>query len=358
MKPPHLSTDTLSELANRLCQPSQSSVRQRLGTCLENLVTHADYQQFIDNEDQPEFACPAPPDLAERGVLAELGLISPQGLLCKVNLHFGRLFLTDGLWVPGSVRVFPFVDESTHVVRYVRESHLDEWADLIVDPASGCGHHALALGRKHGLAAFDTNPRANIYATLNAFLNHRPDLLVGRRDVRNGFSTCLFHGEGRRILFPINMPFAVSPVSKVLPPSADGGRSGAKLTLAANRALKEFANRYRGRHKAKAVILCYSLGTDSLNNWLVVGHARKLFGEENVRWRLLTSEKLWRVNGRKEQNNPMGLDKLALKAECRYYVTDESKRDEMRQGYRRLQAWLQDKGWTVLGYGIVEIDVC
>ncbi len=72
-------------------------------------------------------------------------------------------------------------------------------------------------------------------------------------------------------------------------------------------------------------------------------------------WHPLIDEPLWRVNGKKEQPNPMPLENLALKADCRFDVVDPSRRAEIREGYRALVQECAGKGWDHLAYGIIEV---
>ena len=56
--------------------------------------------------------------------------------------------------------------------------------------------------------------------------------------------------------------------------------------------------------------------------------AARRFGESNVGWHLWPDERFWRVNGTKDQINPMPLELLSLKADCRFHV----RRDKDRPG--------------------------
>jgi hypothetical protein len=106
----------------------------------------------------------------------------------------------------------------------------------------------------------------------------------------------------------------------------------------------------------RCAILAYSIGDQTTDSWKVDGKATRRFGDA-ARWELLDGQPLWRVNGRKEQPNPMPLGSLKLKADCRFHVRNPANRDGVREDYEALTTELAGKGFYHLGYGVVTIDV-
>src|SRR4029077_6553198 len=106
----------------------------------------------------------------------------------------------------------------------------------------------------------------------------------------------------------------------------------------------------------RCLVLTYTVGCKAEDRWAVPQRALELFGPERVRWQLLSEERLWRINGKKEQDNPMPLDRLGLKADCRFYVPPGANREEIRAGYRALASERHDFGWDHLAYGVIAIE--
>lgn len=360
-----MDTNELTKLALDVDAMAGSDIAA-LRRALEEVIDHPRYAAWSLDADtrqgeQGGGRCPVPPDLKSRQFLERLALIDGECLRIKVHRHAGEVFCTDGLWVNQDIRVFPFSDESKRLIEHASAHGYDRWAETAVDPATGCGHHLIGLGGSCMKFGFDVNPRAILYGSINARVNAKPQVLLSRNNIGAGMPPHL-DGLGGKVLFLVNMPFAISPIERVLPLCSDGGLTGARWTFAALQAIHGFAQRNRGAESVRACVLCYSVGNSQEGRWEIAERAEELF-PGRVRWNLLVNERMWRVNGRKEQPNPMSLAAgLKLKAECRFYVRDEQ-RDAVRRGYeelaRALAAPAQDGGgrWDVLGYGIVDVEV-
>jgi hypothetical protein len=332
---------------------------------LDELLNHPEYAFW--SEDTTELGehagkrCLVPRSLRGRRALERLGLLDDDCLLLKVHRHAGKVLFTDGLWVNQDIRVFPFSDESQLLLEHATTEGYAQWASAVIDPATGCGHHLVALGGACRRYGFDVNPRAILYATMNTILNDVAHVLLSRNNIASGIPQHLDELDGT-VLFLVNMPFALTPIERALPLSADGGLTGARWTFAALQAIYGFGQRNSGARGVRACILCYSVGNRAENRWEVVQRAEQLF-PGRVRWKVLKNERMWRVNGKKEQPNPMDLvDGLPRKADCRFYVRDEQ-REKVRAGYHELARTLATPvvggggRWDVLGYGLLDVDV-
>jgi len=364
-----LTTDSLYHLALTLRE--QPSLREALVTALNALLRSAEYGRWLETEQFAEerFTLPYqwPGDPKHKHLLENLTLVREDELQVKVERHGDAICLTDGLWAPPRYRVFPFIDESERLMEYIRgakegEQPLFSWPTALVDPATGSGHHPLYMSHVESRIGLDISVRAQAYCVLNKYLNgqgEQRNFLIGTNDIRLGLPDVLVRGLFGRVLFVVNMPFAITPLLQsgghVLPMSAEGGEMGADFTLAALRAIQQCASRIPAE-RARACILNYSVGRSSRGPWFIEEEARKLFGEAKVKYTVLLGEKMWRINGRKEQTNPMPIGSLSRKADCKYYVSD-ARREETRAGYQERERQLDRAGWKFLAYGIVDIDV-
>ena len=183
--------------------------------------------------------------------------------------------------------------------------------------------------RRYG---FDRNLRAIAFAAINAALNGQTNARFAINDIRSGMPP-IFSQKHERVLLLANMPFALSSEPDAIARSADGGRFGYERTIDALSAFDALADQLDAESELRAVVLVYSVGDKGRDTWYVPAYARDKFGPDNVGWRLCSEEKLWRVNGRKEQDNPMPLSRLELKADCRFYVREEGRQ---RDGAERV----------------------
>ena len=100
---------------------------------------------------------------ANKQLLDKYLLINGYQLTVKVDVHRGRIHLTDGNWVPVDRRVFPYADESEALIKFAEERDLFNTVDLLIDPACGCGHHALGTPRQVHKVSMDKKLRAIAY---------------------------------------------------------------------------------------------------------------------------------------------------------------------------------------------------
>jgi|GEM_PF-3474152 len=289
----------------------------------------------------------------DKNLLNNLKLINSGQLEVKIDKHDGKIHLTDGSWVDPKIRVYPFTDESSIIYNYFR-NNCDSIPDLLIDPACGCGHHGLALNEIETKISLDINLRSIAYCRINALISGMPQMLTGLNDIRVGIPKPIDMVSSNSTLITINMPFAIFPkLSTVL--AQDGGDRGIALTLSALNAVKKFSNSAKNILKIRAIVLFYSLGSLKDNQWEVVDNAFALFGKDRVKFKILTDEKMWRVNGKKEQSNPMPIEFLEKKAECRHTYT-EVMSDQARLGFISLKNIFIGNGFSHLAYGILDID--
>ena len=292
------------------------------------------------------------------GLLRHVGLVDGRNLLAKVNAFAGRVFVTDGVWIDPRHRVFPFCDESEALVRHVREAGSQAWADWVVDLATGCGHNVIGLGSRGLSVALDVNPRALDWLHVNRALNGMDSLRSALNDIRHGIPSDIAAAMRGRILFLANMPFAPSPAKAALPLTSDGGHSGADLQLASFNSIARFAARAGSSCTIKASLMSMSVGDARSERWETVELARQVFGERCVRWSLLRHERLMRVDGVREIDNPAPLRvALARFAACRLYTPEAGRRAWLRDEYARLALQHEGQGNPDIALGVIDIDL-
>lgn len=291
-----------------------------------------------------------PLECSQREMLLKYGIIDSAGKTqYRINIIKDCTFVTDGPWDIHYGGVFPFSDESELILKYIEDNKIDKITKGIVDPACGCGHTVIAYWGDGPRFAFDINPRAGYWIAINALINQR-EVRYRNTDIFKGLPSELDKTLNDKPLFAINMPHALSPYPNLLPKTSDGGETGLKWTIAALKALTLFND-----SGGVAVILCYSLGNAKQNRWDIVEQAEKIFPKNKIQWVMLKDVRIWRINGKKEQPNPMPLrEGLPKKADCRLYVNDID-REKPKQGYIQLVRIFESKGWDVLGCGILEV---
>lgn len=291
----------------------------------------------------------------ERRLLELLKLVESDALRVKLHVRGEQVFITDGLWVAPAIRVFPFIDESDLVLRTYKTAGLADWATCVIDPATGCGHNALRYQtpdvRRYG---FDRSPRAISYAAINALVNEADNTLFAVNDVRTGLPPVFAH-DHERVLVLANMPFVLTPSKNVILRTAEGGRHGFEMIVAMLDAVNALGERLPPGSELRCVSVAYSVGSVHDDSWAVADKAAERFGSAHVNWSLMDGERLWRVNGKKEQPNPMPLSALKRKADCRFYVRREANRERIRAEYGQLAHELESAGYTHLGYGALTI---
>jgi len=294
-------------------------------------------------------------------LLTEYGFVTNGRINVKVDSHFGRVHITDGFWVEPTRRVFPTCDESEIVCRHIRENLNLRGDGFLIDPACGSGHHALGLKdifpRRVSL---DISGRAIGFCRFNSILLDDVRHAVGFGDVRAGIPLEYTPPANAHVVFAVNMPFAIdpkeSPSERLFTLAQDGGDRGIELTLAALRAIADFSTRNPNIGSIDAVVLAYSLGSQKRRaggwSWEVEKLAEQLLPDAEIKFTLLEGEKLWRVNGKKEQDNPMPLAKLSLKADCRFTYGD-LEREQKKVLFSKLASSYNAAGFTHMGYGLV-----
>lgn len=334
-------------------------VAAELAGILRQIASHPTYEQWGEEQQFEGDLFRLHDSLAfasddKRFLLETMALVKNDALRVRVNLCDDQVFITDGLWIDPSIRAFPFSDESTLVIRACEEDDLMGWATTVIDPATGCGHSLLryrgAGARRYG---YDRNGRALAYASINALLNGVDRSVFAVGDIHNGIPPVFGGAEGERVLVVANMPFALVPDSEQIARSAQGGRHGYELTTALIDAVDDLRNSLAPSAELRCVILFYSIGNQGRDSWVVPEYAEERFGKDRVRWKLWEGEKLWRVNGRKEQDNPMPLELLKLKADCRFYVRGNVSPAALREEYGQLTRELGGEGFDHLGYGVL-----
>lgn len=339
--------DQLFSLSNTLLKDSYRV--ESLRTYLEAIYDSASYQEWLEDDQYLGFRSikgkPKEPPEAEiaapggKRLIADHRLSSGGRLTVKVDRHKDRIHLTDGFFTPPTVRVFPTCDESEIVCKYIENNLEIEENGMLIDPACGCGHHALGLRSLFSRrVSLDISGRAIAFARLNAILNSDTRHSLGFGDVRIGIPIEIAN-PGGQVVFAINMPFAIDPKnsddkSGPIFLAQDGGDRGVQLTFSALDSIRDFKDR-NPSSPVDAVVLCYSLGyKDSQNiwHWEVEEHAKKVFENGCVEFVLQETEKLWRVNGIKSEPNPMPVERLELKADCKNTYSDHV-REVKREGY-------------------------
>lgn len=347
-----LSTDDVFLLSTELASDARFS--RALNEQLRAIYNSAPYQDWLGTvaEVQPfELSDVAAVDLLERARLARSGR-----LLAKLNLIEAGIFLTDGVWIDPRVRVFPFCDESVALIGFVRKSGFATWADWTLDLATGCGLNAMAVGGRS--VAFDINPRALAYATVNRALNGilGEDCVLAFNDIRDGIPKAVCSDLEGHVLILANLPFGPAPSADALPLTSNGGESGGDLQVAAYRAIDRFVRSSKGRLSVRACLMGLSVGDHVANRWDIVERAIEHFGADRVKWHLLTDEHVFRIDGVRQLENPASVA-VAMPglASCRLYTPDEDERIAKVEAFANLAKRHQDRGNPDIAYGIVEI---
>jgi hypothetical protein len=287
-------------------------------------------------------------------VLEDIGFVLDGQLRVKVNRVHDRLFVTDGVWVDPRWRVFPFCDESETLLTHAAVNI--GWPDWTLDLATGCGHSVLGFDGTERRTGFDVNPRALAYAVINRAMNgiDAKRQRFALNDIRDGIPSCIGDGLDGRVLILANMPFGLAPDRDALPLTSNGGPSGASLQIAAFLAIRDLAAA-SPRLDIRACLMGLTVGDRRTDRWEIVEKARECFGADRVNWTLLKEEKVVRVNGVRELDNPTPL-RVALPriTECALYVK-EADRSEQRTAYERLALQHEEMGNPDISYGIVDV---
>lgn len=328
----------------------QPTMVERLRHELTRLTQSPAYQCWHKSNPRKPFELESRGDDDSNDLLAELGLRTGRQLNVKVNRMGRRIFVTDGAWVANVMRVFPDADESETLVSYVAENGLDAWADVVVDPAAGCGHTPIGFVGHARRIAMDANARAIVLEKINALLNgfDQDRLTTVVNDMRSGFPTTL--KVGGNVLFLANVPFAPAPGKPGrVALNAHGGETGGDLQLAAFRFVRSFQKVHS--QPVKACFLTWTLGNRKNNFWEAVERCKRIFPERDVRWCLIDDGY---DNG--DMPNPAPIE-MALNhmATSQYVVESDDPNEDLQEQYRTLASDLMKKHYTDAAYGMIEI---
>jgi hypothetical protein len=347
-----LSTDDIFLLSMELA--SDARFGRLLGDQLRAIQASSPYRDWLGTLAEVEPFVLS--DMADVPLLERARLARSGRLLAKLNRTGDGIFLTDGVWVEPSVRVFPFCDESAALIGFVRKTGLAGWAGWTLDLATGCGLNAMALGGRS--FALDINPRALGYAAVNRALNGIPgeDCVLVLNDIRDGIPKGVVPGLDEHVLILANMPFGPAPSPDALPLTSNGGESGADLQMAAYCAVERFVRSAKGRFSVRACLMGLTVGDHAAGRWDIVERAIERFGADRVRWHLLSGEHVLRIDGVRQLGNPAPVA-IALPglASCRLYTPDESERIAKIAAFADLARRHQARGNPDIAYGIVEV---
>lgn len=362
-----LGADYLFQLERYLDEQSKSnpSVVNDLREALEAIYALPEYQEWLNGASEFASQFALPPSFGTelssgtKRLLDRFGIINGSFVEVKIDRHGARVHITDGGWVPIQYRVFPYADESKLLCDYVVNKGLYDGADLMIDPACGCGHHGLALSMIPTRVYLDINIRALAFCRINSILSNTEQMLSGINDIRRGFPLLFDRLQCEKALIVVNMPFAIFPQGPNLPQALaqDGGDRGIILTFAALEAVAALAKRVPGIRHLQLAMLFYSLGSKRLQkwDWEVERKASTLFADADISV-TIPSEKMWRVNGVKSEDNPMDLERMAKKAYCGQTFAP-SEMGPALKGYRELEQRFRNEGYSHLGYGILDVKV-
>jgi len=137
-----------------------------LSEALQAIYELPDYQNWLNGASEYASQYSLPPNFGTelsgqtKRLLDRFCIINGGFVEVKIDKHGERVHMTDGGWVPSAYRVYPYADESKLLCDYVLANSLHQDADLLIDPACGCGHHGLALSTIPTRAYLDINIRA------------------------------------------------------------------------------------------------------------------------------------------------------------------------------------------------------
>ena len=345
-----IDTDCLFLIASDLKADATST--RALATQLRELYYSEPYQNWAGSlSERNPFILPVDFD---DDVLSRFSFARDRRLLVKLNIIGTRIFVTDGVWVDPRVRVFPFCDESSSLLHYVNQQGLADWADIVIDLATGCGHSIISYSGTAQRLAFDINPRALSYVVINQLLNAvtSNELTTFINDIRDGIPKIVAPKRGQRILFLANMPFAPAPAQKEVPLTTNGGKNGMDFQVATFKAIRDFVARVDC--EVRACMLGVTPGKQAEDSWILVDEAREYFGPHQLTWRLLPNEKIFRVDGVRELDNPSPiLNALSRLGSCGLYY-DDSEKPRVQAAFEDVGKALQSEGCPDIAYGIVE----
>ncbi len=362
-----ISTDQLSKVLRELGAGNSLPGDRRLAQIngyLGEIYQSPEYTDWIGREElQPASQFTIPPRLSIHNKVAHNLLIeleiahSDSTLSARIDRTQSTIYLTDGFWVDPEYRVFPTSDESDILCDYVSRHSLASKYPLMIDPACGPGRHGIGIDTPYQIS-LDMSERALAYSRLNALLRGTTNQLFGANDIVRGFPKPINVLLREKTLIVANMPFAILPKrpGRPEPLAQDGGPRGVALSKALLDATAMLFKNAAAMRELRVILLFYSLGRSDFGPWEIAQYAEALFPDAVAKTTILTEKPMWRVNGRKEQPNPMPVSSLKEKARCRltYKEFDE---DAIRDGFLKRQQQFAKDGWTHLGYGVLDISL-
>lgn len=363
-----LTTDQLNGLAIDLetaCLHADGTAAE-LRAFFDAILDSAGYRDWNDRGqfdlEFPARTAPRLPDglddaLGEQSkhILEKYLVTENRRLTIKIDRFFGQPHLSDGFWVDPQVRVYPTGDESDILCRYITTRGYDRAADILLDPACGSGRHAVALDVAEK-ASLDISARALAYCVINGVLAGSNRQVVAMNDIRCGFPDGFSSRLRGNVLVAANLPFGLYPRLDHTPLAQDGGARGSDLTFAALDAIATLWRTAPGISNIQAVVLYSSLGRSGNGPWEIEQALIRWPEFAEVKCALLPNQRIWRINGRKEQPNPMPLESLEERATCRF-TWPRAEEPSVRQAYRTLQKDLEAEGWTHLGFGLLDLHL-
>jgi hypothetical protein len=264
-----------------------SSTKERVIKYASELIQHEAYHEWLSKDQFSLMPFRVPDRLGaedgNRQLFTDLGLIKEDKLQVRIDEYDGKLQFTDGLWVPGTHRVFSLLDESRLLVEHIRQEGLYNWADSIIDPATGCGRHICAMSHVKNKVALDINIRAVSYSDINRIINDISDVTLCVHDISNELPSAIVHGVDGKVLILVNMPFSLSASESRLPLNADGGETGADLTHKAMRTIKSFVGSKNNVEATRIFILTQQVGDRHEDRWETVETAKRIFWKRQSR---------------------------------------------------------------------------
>lgn len=254
-------------------------------------------------------------------IATRYGLVKDGRFPYEVNEVGGLRFIVDAEKPDldeGEVPVYPYHDEGADILELVKDifDQRKRVFSTCIDSFSGGGHSGLPIlhaGIAEKLIGHDINPRAVRLAQANAALNEMPNTVFSQRSVTESVEP----SEGNT-LYIANPPFALRAQGTTLPVYRDGGDNALVL-------LRVFLHGVM-RASQPGDVICGVLMSRGMQNTtedgrdtveaaaLLDGILDQYGGRGSVS--LYAGRKIYRgFNGKKEQDNPMPIDLLYLKAD-------------------------------------------
>lgn len=269
----------------------------------------------------------------------------------------GCVFLKD---VPGSQLeageqgVYPHQEESTHIIAKAADIARTEGAfDHAISCFGGAGHgevkafHQQVVKPDARIQSMELNPRARELAEVNTAIAGIDQVTFFAGDILQ--NSLPKSPEKGKTLFFGNAPFALKVQGQDLALMRDGGENGLEKTLAFAKAAFESA-----KQGDVIVGVAYSrLNTKTGRIELEEALSQIAGNQATVTVELMEGEKLYRnpANSKKEQDNPMPMSQLIVKATAGFEDDGTPIYDpEAKAAYQRAADMHMADDWSELGY--------